>query len=150
MLGLMPCDQCSSHSEYASKWMKMKQKAFSLASKTKEVKLSKEALLLRPLQGQMGTQAIRVLLVRGSPCCKCKKAQRQSCLYCGTGGGPRKTRVLHRNLLLLCDFILVDEVNPEIKKPAKREVNMDERREKQSKHREREPDSSWDERMKNK
>lgn len=41
MFGLMPCDQCSSHSEYASKWMKMKQEAFSLASKTKEIKLSK-------------------------------------------------------------------------------------------------------------
>lgn len=71
----------------------------------------------------MGTQETQVLLGRGSPSCNCKRAKGQSCLYCGTGGGPRKTGVLHWNLLLLCDFLLVDEVNLEIKKSAKREVN---------------------------
>lgn len=60
----------------------------------------------------------------------------------GLDRGPRKTRVHHWNSLLLRVFLFVDEVNLEIKTKAKREINIEERREKQTKHREREPDSS--------
>lgn len=36
MFGLMPCNQCSSYSEYVSKWRKRMQEALSLASKTEQ------------------------------------------------------------------------------------------------------------------
>lgn len=56
--------------------------------------------------------------------------------------GPNKTRVLHRNLLLPCDFLPVEEDTQERKKTERRKPNIDRGSKGKVKQKERDPDSS--------
>lgn len=160
MFGLTPSDQSTSHSEYASKWRKRMQEAYRLASKTAEKEQTRAKKHYdRKTYGVELQPGCRVLVRnfrdRGGPgklrsyweeqvYVVTERKHKDSPVYAvQPEKGPGKTRVLHRNLLLPCDFLPVEEEDEQRKKGKKRnKLNTEKRSKRQQQQKERDLDSS--------
>lgn len=159
MFGLTPSDQSTSHSEYASKWRRRMQEAYRLASETAQREQNRAKKQYdRKTYGAELQPGSRVLVQnfrdKGGPgklrsCWEDKvyvvteRKHKDSPVYVvRPEAGPGKTRVLHRNLLLPCDFLPVEEDQQEKEKMRKKSSDTDKRKKRQAKPKERNPDSS--------
>lgn len=160
MFCLTPSDQSTSHSDYASKWRSRMQEAYRIASKTAQSQQNRAKKLYdRKTYGVDLQPGCRVLVRnfrdRGGPgklrsyweeqvYVVVERKYKDSPVYVvQPEKGPGKTRVLHRNLLLPCDFLPVDEDKP-VKRKTKTKSNTDQKRKWQEFRKDSEPDSSSD------
>lgn len=144
MFRLAPSEQNASHGDYASKWRKRMQEAYKLATETAQKEQSRaKAGYDRRAYGVELEPGSRVLVRnfkdRGGPgklrsyweeniYVVTERRHKESPVYTvRPERGPGKNRVLHRNLLLPCDFLPVEGVEEE-KKLEKRKPNTDKRR----------------------
>lgn len=138
IFGLKPSDQGTSHREYATKWRRRMEEAYCLASKTAQGE--RERARARYDQKGYGAElypGCRVLIrnfsERGGPgklrsfwedqvyIVKERKHKDSPVYEVSPEGCSGRTRILHRNLLLPCDFLPIEQSQPETK-TAKRRV----------------------------
>ena len=152
MFGITPKDQGSSHSDYAEKWRARMTEAYKLASNSanKEA-LRGKVLYDRKVHGAELSFGCRVLVrnltERGGPgklrsfwedkvYVVTQKKHPDSPVYeLKPENGKGRCRILHRNLLLPCDFLPVEKVDLPLE-PVKRK-----KRHNKSKHKEQEQSS---------
>ncbi|XP_013884929.1 uncharacterized protein LOC106533237 [Austrofundulus limnaeus] len=136
MFNLKTKEQSASHSEYAINWRKRMEEAYRLASRTSEEGREKaEGRYNQKIYGTDLYPGCRVLVrnfsERGGP--GKLRSFWEDQVYVVTerkyDGGPvyevrpeqggGRAKVLHRNLLLPCDFLPVEQIQPEPLRPAK-------------------------------
>lgn len=145
MFGLTPSDQSSSHSEYASKWRKRMREAYKLASKTaqREQKRGKKQydrktygvelqpgcrVLVRNFRDRGGPGKLRSYWEEQVHVVTERKHQDSPVYTVQPERGSGKTRVLHRNLLLPCEFLPVEsEDKQKDREREKRKPNTERR-----------------------
>lgn len=159
MFGLTPSDQSTSHSDYANKWRKRMQEAYRLASQTaqKEQRRAKRQydqkmygaelqpgcrVLVRNFKDRGGPGKLRSYWEEQVYVVTERKHNDSPVYVVQPEKGPGKTKTLHRNLLLPCDFLPVEREKQVEKKTEQRKGNRDRKRGSQEKQKEREPDSS--------
>lgn len=159
MFGLTASDQSPSHSEYASKWRRRMQEAYSLASKTaqKERNRAKKhydhktygvelqpgcRVLVKNFKDRGGPGKIRSYWEEEVHVVTERKHADSPVYSVRPERGTGKTRVLHRNVLLPCDFLPVDGEHTEDKTAKRRKSNTVRLRRHQTKQLERAADSS--------
>lgn len=160
MFGIPPGEGSVSQEEYARKWKLRMEEAYQLANKAAQAsgKRGKE-LYDKKIQGAELHPGNRVLIrnlsERGGPGklrpfwepkvhVVVKRKHPDSPVYeVQPEEGQGRTRVLHRNLLLLCDFLPVETQNSEKKRAGK--GNKDKTRTKTTGHAEPEPSSDDEE-----
>lgn len=126
MFGLKPREWGESHSDYASKWRKRMKEAYELASRTDQKEQMRENLgYNKKIYGedlQPGSrELVRNCGERGGPgklrsywedrvhVLTERKYEEGPVYVVKPERGPGEARVLHRNLLLPCDFLPVDD-----------------------------------------
>ncbi|XP_061600648.1 uncharacterized protein LOC133463244 [Cololabis saira] len=136
MFGLKPSDQSASHSEYAAKWRKRMEEAYRLASETAQGE--RDRAKERYDQKSFGAELypgcrvlVRNMSERGGPgklrsfwedqvhVVTERKHQDSPVYEVKPERGSGRTRVLHRNMLLPCDFLPVEQSQPEKPKTTK-------------------------------
>lgn len=157
MFGLTPSDQSTSHSDYASKWRSRMQEAYGLASKTAQSQQKRAKthydrkiygvelqpgcrVLVRNFKDRGGPGKIRSYWEQQVHIVTERKHEDSPVYAVRPEKGPGRTRVLHRNLLLPCDFLPVEEDKQEEKKTKEKSTTG--QRKRQAKLRQTEPDSS--------
>lgn len=140
MFGLKCSERDASHSEYAAKWRTRMEKAYRLASKTAhgERNRAQEHYDKKSHGGELqpGCRVlIRNLAERGGPgklrsfwedevYIVTERKHPDSPVYgVRPERGAGRTRVLHRNLLLPCDFLPAEPSHKELAKPTKKQFN---------------------------
>ncbi|TWW57317.1 Retrovirus-related Pol polyprotein from transposon 297 [Takifugu flavidus] len=160
MFGLTPSDQSASHSDYASKWRSRMQEAYRIASQTAQSHQSRAKKLYdkktHGVELQPGCRVlVRNVRDRGGPGklrsyweekvhIVIERKHKDSPVYVvRPEKGVGRTRVLHRNLLLPCDFLPMEEDKFERRK-AKTKSNTVKRRRRQEVQNDGESESSSD------
>lgn len=157
MFGLPHSDDSVSHEDYAKKWKMRMEEAYQLATKSAQASGKRgKALYDRKIQGaelHPGNRVlIRNLTERGGPGklrsfweekvhVVVKRKHQESPVYeVQPEDGQGRTRVLHRNLLLPCDFLPLEMPPPE-KKRGERIHKENRKRTQTTHHTEPEPSS---------
>lgn len=142
MFGLSPGgDECMTHSEYADKWRKRMLEAYELASKSdRKGQARAKKYYDKKTYGvelQLGSRVlVHNFAERGGP--GKLRSYWEEKVYVVVGKkpdtpvyvikperGPGKTRVIHRNLLLPCDYLPIDEdITPTSTKPSKNKKSV--------------------------
>lgn len=160
MFGLTAKDQSSSHRDYAEKWRTRMAKAYKLASKSacKEGMRGK-TLYDRKVHGAELSPGCRVLIrnlnEKGGPgklrsfwedrvYVVTQRKHTDSPVYeLKPENGKGRVRVMHRNLMLPCDFLPVEEVDSPPTPEKKRQIRNKQRREEKEYSSGDEDEDSW-------
>uniref|UniRef100_A0A3B3IJJ6 Gypsy retrotransposon integrase-like protein 1 n=2 Tax=Oryzias latipes TaxID=8090 RepID=A0A3B3IJJ6_ORYLA len=164
MFGLTPGDQSTSHSEYARKWRKRMQEAYKLATETMQKEQNRAKVMYdRKCHGAELQPGCRVLVRnfrdRGRPgklrsyweedvYVVTERKHKDSPVYAvHPEKGSGKIRVLHRNLLLPCDFLPLEKEPDKTVQTENRKRNKDKRRKEAEKngdsHSDSEDENTW-------
>ena len=159
MFGLKPSDQSASHSEYANKWRTRMEEAYRLASKTAQVERNRAKehydqrtygvalqpgcrVLVRNFAERGGPGKLRSYWEEQVHVVTERKHEDSPVYVIRPERGPGRTRVLHRNLLLPCDFLPVDEGKGKKKKPDQDKLKTNNRSRRQTRRKESDPENS--------
>lgn len=160
MFSLTPSDQSASHSDYASKWRSRMQEAYRIASKTAQSHQSRAKkcydkkthgvelqpggrVLVRNVRDKGGPGKLRSYWVEEIYIVVERKHKDSPVYVVRPEKGVGRTRVLHRNLLLPCDFLPMEEDKFE-KRKAKTKSNTVKRRRHQEVQKDGEAESTSD------
>lgn len=159
MFGLKPSHQSASHSEYASKWRKRMEEAYRLASETAQGERDRAQehynqksygaelypgcrVLIRNFSERGGPGKLRSFWEDQVHVVTERKHQDSPVYEVKPERGSGRTRVLHRNLLLPCDFLPVEQSQPETPKISQKKSKKKHRERRQEQSRQQDQQNS--------